>query len=369
MAFEEQTAALSTRDVACNACGAQLHFAPGTRLLKCTYCSSENEIAAADAEPPKILSHAYDDFVAAHHKPALREALVAQCSGCGATTSLPAGTTADACSFCASPLAVSGTSTSAILQPHYVLPFDIKAEDARARFRAWLKSLWFAPNDLMKCVQAEGTGGLKGVYLPYWSYDCDATTPYTGARGDHYYTSETYTEGGQTKTRQVRHTRWTAVSGTIEKPFADVLVCASPSLPQDWATTLEPWKLESLAHFDERYLSGFRSETYRTDAQSALTVAKEKMADAIRTAIRAEIGGDEQRIDSFQPAYANMSLKYLLLPVWTSAYKYRQKVYRFMVNASTGEVHGDRPWSWMKIALAVLLALALAALWFWLNQS
>ena len=34
------------------------------------------------------------------------------------------------------------------------------------------------------------------------------------------------------------------------------------------------------------------------------------------------------------------------------AYRYNQKSYQVLVNACTGEVQGERPWSWIKIGLA-----------------
>jgi hypothetical protein len=42
------------------------------------------------------------------------------------------------------------------------------------------------------------------------------------------------------------------------------------------------------------------------------------------------------------------------------AYRYHQKVYQVMINAATGEVQGERPYSWVKILLAVLAGLAAA---------
>lgn len=78
------------------------------------------------------------------------------------------------------------------------------------------------------------------------------------------------------------------------------------------------------------------------------------MDDQIRIAIRWHIGGDEQRIHSVSTQHSNISFKHILLPVWISAYKYKEKVYRFLVNARTGEVQGERPWSWVKITLAVI---------------
>jgi hypothetical protein len=78
------------------------------------------------------------------------------------------------------------------------------------------------------------------------------------------------------------------------------------------------------------------------------------MARVIERDIRADIGGDEQRITSADTRYAEETFKHLLLPIWTAAYKYNGKSYRFLVNGQTGEVQGERPYSVWKIAFAVI---------------
>ena len=49
----------------------------------------------------------------------------------------------------------------------------------------------------------------------------------------------------------------------------------------------------------------------------------------------------------------------IMLPVWISAYRYQNKQYRVMVNAQTGKVSGDRPYSKVKIAIAVVAGLSI----------
>ena len=81
------------------------------------------------------------------------------------------------------------------------------------------------------------------------------------------------------------------------------------------------------------------------------------MAPIIEGTIRSDIGGDEQRIHSAATRYSNITFKHILLPVWMSAYRYRDKIYRIVINARTGEVQGERPYSAWKIAGMVLLGL------------
>jgi hypothetical protein len=86
------------------------------------------------------------------------------------------------------------------------------------------------------------------------------------------------------------------------------------------------------------------------------------MEPTIEQSCRSDIGGDEQRIDDMRTRYHEVTFKHLLFPVWISAFRYRGKIYRLLVNARTGEVQGERPWSAAKIALAVLAVPAIIGL-------
>ena len=136
---------------------------------------------------------------------------------------------------------------------------------------------------------------------------------------------------------------------------------ASHSLPDTIARKLEPWDLQNLVPYQPGYLSGFKSETYQVGIESGFEEAKGLMDPAIHTTICRDIGGDEQRISSVSTSYSDISFKHILLPIWISTYQYKSKAYRFLVNARTGEVQGERPWSFIKIALAVLTAIAIIA--------
>ena len=135
--------------------------------------------------------------------------------------------------------------------------------------------------------------------------------------------------------------------------FDDVLVIASESLPEKYTKKLEPWDLESLVPYKDEYLSGFKAESYTVDLEKGFSSAKKVMDSEIRRSIKYQIGGDDQRIKTSKTQHSNITFKHILLPVWLSAYRYNDTVYRFMVNARTGEVQGERPWSWVKIGVTV----------------
>ena len=146
----------------------------------------------------------------------------------------------------------------------------------------------------------------------------------------------------------------------MQRRFDDILILASHTLPHELTSDLTPWLQEHLVPYQDEYLAGFRSEAYQLDLETGFREATSEMAQVIRRDVRHDIGGDSQRIHDIQTRYGNVSFKHILLPVWIASYRYGGKAYQFVVNGQTGEVQGERPYSWFKIAMAVLAALALA---------
>ncbi len=351
------TSAEAPRTFDCRSCGATLTFAPGTDRLECEYCGSMQEIGGASAAG-EVLEYDLADALRSAPRRAAKD-LVQNgtevcCQGCGARTVFEGQ--AGSCPYCDSPVVIDVQGgDEAVIAPESVLPFEVSAEEAHAAFRRWVAGLWFAPSDLVKRAAADR---IDGVYLPYWTFDAQATSRYRGERGDDYQESERYTDAhGHSRTRQVTRTRWSRAAGTVRVSFDDVLVCANEALPRDLVERLEPWDLQDLRPYDPSYLSGFTAERYAVDLPDAWRRGQERMVERIRVAVRADIGGDRQRIHDLDNDLAAVTFKLCLLPLWISSFRYGGEVYRFLVNARTGEVAGKRPWSVIKIVLAVLAGL------------
>jgi len=356
----------SQRQFPCSQCGANLVFAPGEDALKCPYCGTVNAIPKSKEA---VEEQDYQSVLAqlSAEQPTV-EVLTVKCNVCGAESTLSPNVTAAKCPFCGSGIVAMGASRR-LIKPQCLLPFHIAQADANGRFGRWIKGLWFAPGNLKRQAQA---AGLDGVYLPGWTYDCTALTRYSGQRGEHYWVSESYTttENGRsvTRTRQVQKTRWYAASGAVTDEFDDVLVMASSSLPRKQLDRLEPWDLEHLCPYEDEYLSGFVCQSYEINLAGGFEIAQQRMQPTIDHSICQDIGGDEQRILSKDTRYHHIRYKHLLLPVWISAYRYQNQTFRFLVNARTGEVQGERPISWVKVVLLVLMILAIVAMiWLWVG--
>lgn len=361
---EAAMSSVSAVSFPCRQCGADLAFEPGTQSLTCPYCGHEETVEASTRAIVEYeLSRGIDALAKARADEMQKGGVTVRCDGCGAVAVVER--LSRRCTFCDSPSVSPLQEDKPMVMPESLLPFKVEERVAQTNFLDWVKSRWFAPNDLAKRAKSLA---LRGVYLPYWTFDSQTETDYDGYRGDHYYVTESYTDAeGNHQTRTVQRTRWTPASGHISRFFDDVLVPASTSLEESLAQALGPWDLSAIEPFSAGYLSGFVAERYQVLLEDGFEQGKEVMSLAIESSVRMDIGGDVQRIRSQRTSHRATTFKHMLLPVWLSSYRYRDKVYQFAVNAQTGEVVGRRPYSWLKISAAVLAGLAFVALMFWLN--
>lgn len=343
--------------LSCPTCGAQVSYSPGTTLLRCPSCGSEQVITAAG----DIEEHSYAAWAQLPPKPvATIGSKVLRCQGCGAATE--SDMLADTCQFCGGSL-IAQEDPPGLVAPEAVVPFGIDKTAANSAFTQWVRSRRFAPNALKKVGATEK---ISGTYIPHWTFDARTATDYQGQRGEHYWETETYTVsdgrgGTTTQTRQVQRTRWYRASGHVERDFDDVVVPASSTLPAERLDKAGPWPLESAVAFEPRYLAGYSALRYDVDPDVGLAAARTQMEGAIRDDCRRDIGGDEQRVHRMDVRYASIMFKLVLLPLWIASYLYAGTTYQVVINANTGEVLGDRPISKLKVTLAVIAALVVIA--------
>ena len=349
----EESAPVFVKTFPCTGCGAKLSFAPGTSTLQCEYCGTTNAFREDDSRIEELDFNTY--LKALEGKQETIEEEHVKCEKCGAEQNLPSNLFASRCTFCGVAI-VSKSYANRRIKPKSLVPFQVDRRAAQDSFRRWVRKLWLAPNDLKRYAQSDA--GLTGVYLPFWTYDAWTSSDYRGERGDDFNRSESYTNSqGQTETRTVRETRWTSVSGQIDKFHNDVLVMASRSLPSDIVDATARWDLMKLVPYKPEYVSGFQAEAYQVGLKEGFPIARETIDDQIASAIRSDIGGDHQRIHQVNTRYSDIKFKHVLLPVWVSAYRYRDKPFRFIINGQTGEVSGQSPKSAWKIAFLVLAIL------------
>jgi Zn finger protein HypA/HybF involved in hydrogenase expression len=337
----------------CSNCGANVEFAPGTTVLKCPYCGAETPLAPTGRQ---IREHLYAEFAGLPRKPiAALAPHVFTCRGCGAVTQ--SDKLSDRCQFCDAPL-VADVGSGEQVTPEGVLPFGLDRPALREALRKWASSRWFAPNGLKKVTEAESS---HSTYLPHWTYDARTESRYQGQRGEHYWETETYTENGETKTRQVRRTAWYPAGGTVARDFDDIVVAGTTHVTPKHLDALEPWPLPEAQPYRPEYLAGHETLRYDVEPESGLGTAKSRMAPIIEKDCKQDIGGDEQRVQSVDTDYRDVTFKLMLLPVWIACYLHAGRTYNILVNGRTGEVAGERPYSVAKIVTAIVVALVVIA--------
>ncbi len=351
----------------CEQCGADLEFHIGSQQLKCPYCGHQHELTLDDEDEIQE-----QDFLKelerlkqlhGEQQESLSGVSEVRCDACNGTVLFEGALTSTHCPYCASPVQLDEIhETETRISPDGVLPFQVTRQQARQFLGKWVKSLWFAPNDFKR----EGIQGkFNGLYLPYWTFDSFTANAYRGQRGEEYRV----TIGTGKNRRTVTRVRWYPASGNFQRFFDDVLVPAATGLPVELIRKIEPWPLRDKAiPFTREALAGYLARTYELELDQGFEQAKARMAEAIRSDVRRRIGGDRQRIHKINTKHSAITYKYMLLPVWLLSYRYKNRVYHVMANAATGKIAGKRPYSWWKIAGAVLLvALLLLGGFFMLN--
>jgi hypothetical protein len=353
------------KEFPCESCGAPLAFNIGAQRLKCEHCGFEKAIEFAEGTRPvseNDLAAGLQAQATKRSTPQAADKQEVRCRGCGAIVVFEGSLTSSSCAYCDTPLQVKDAHTADHpIRVDGIATFQVEDRAAKQAVRNWVNGRWFAPGVWKK----RGVDGkFDGVYMPFFTFDAATFTRYSGERGDAYYVEV----GSGEQKRRERRVRWSHAAGAFQRFFDDVCIPALQSLPQSLLQGLEPWPTDQLMPFSDAALAGKRAHTYEKTLDVCFGLAKERIEDELRSDVRQRIGGDEQRVHSQDTQYSALTYKHVLLPVWILAYRYGDKPYRVVVNAVTGQVHGERPWSIPKIVAAVVFALIVVAIFASMNQ-
>ncbi len=346
-----ETIALSK--FACPSCGGEAVWNPAKQKLVCPFCGTESP---AKLDPGGgVVEH---DLVSALRgigddaRGWQAQKRQVKCQSCNAISVLDPKRQAQNCEFCGSAQLVPYTETKPAFRPESVLPFKLAESAARDAIRAWYGRLWLAPSALKKKAM---TDTVRGVYLPYWTFDARVDAAWTAEAGHYYYTTETYEEGGRTQTRQVQHVRWEPAAGRLQHFFDDDLVCASVGVHPELLRGIEPFPTVELKPYDAGYVAGWVVERYQIDLVAAAQRARDAMDAKVQALCAQQVPGDTFRNLSVRTDYSGQTFKHILAPVWLLSYTYGARAFQCAMNGVTGSIRGEYPKSPWKIALLVLV--------------
>jgi predicted RNA-binding Zn-ribbon protein involved in translation (DUF1610 family) len=306
--------------VRCKSCGSLLD----EEDLFCPNCGAEATSEKPAARPAADSSRiAKDNF---------------ECKGCGASMSYDAREKALRCPFCGSVDMVQKENRK-VLTPKYALPFVVTKDQAVASMRQWLGQGFWRPG---KLAAEAAIVGMTPVYVPYWVFSANTHTFWTadtnqtppGASGD-----------------------WYPLAGEHKGSYQSVLIGASAALSPGETHALCPFDLNRGVPSEQVDLENITVEEFSLARKYARPLAQDILNSLeSETCENAYVPGRGRNMH-VNVQVANMAGEPVLLPVWIMAYRFGDRVFRFLVNGQTGQATGQAPLSSAKIVAAILIAI------------
>lgn len=328
-----------------------MEFNAIAQALKCPNCGFEVGI---ENNPEDVKEHNLNIHAIRKIKVEEKTSTSMECEGCGAMVEVEATSTATTCPYCGSNYVLSKKQIESII-PDGVIPFKIDKNAVEVIFRDWIKRRWLAPNVLKTLYQKDK---VQGIYMPYWTFDADTSTSYTAMGGINY---EVEYEDSEGKKHTRIETKWYPTSGHIDYFFDDVLVRASNKLSKSLLGWIEPYNTKNVASYSPDYMSGYCSEIYTIDLQEAHNEAINKMGSDIYYMAERDVLRRYDRVSSIRlhTSYSDETYKHIFIPVYSTAYIYKNNHYNVLINGETGKIKGEYPKSPFKIAAIIIVILGI----------
>ncbi len=280
------------------------------------------------------------------------------CESCGAKLVVAATHRTARCPYCDSPSVVDRPVTPDRPDPVFAIGFSIDGNRARKNLRGYLNSHRWAPAALRQATVER----VEGIYLPAYLYSAIADSRYRALIGEDY--TEMEYDAKRKSMRRVTKTEYRELAGRHRCYVEDLFVTASEGIPNVELEGIEPFDLGGLRRYAPAVISGWISEEPSLSRDASFDLAREESRDAVLGRLRTFIPGDSHRQLQTATDLTDEAMDLVLLPVWVCAVRWRpdRPPIRLLVNGQTGEVAGDIPISWAKIAAVVGAALGVLGL-------
>jgi hypothetical protein len=359
--------ATAQKKFSCPACGGEAQWNPAKHAIVCPFCGTTSPAQVELASTGEEIVVEHDLVEALRAIPDDKRGWQAKktsvkCQSCQAISVFDPERVGQRCDFCGSSALVPYEEIKEAFRPETLLPMKVSENQVRDAIRQWYGNRWFAPNKLRRGAL---TDTVKGLYIPYWTFDAQAHAEWTAESGYYYYEQETYRDSdGETKTRQVQKVRWQPSSGNLDHFFNDELVPASRGVQPDMLRRIEPFPTEELVRYKPGFLAGWVVERYQIDLGAAAKSAQEEMDTELEHLCAAQVPGDTHRNLQVDADYSGQTFKHILVPIWLLSYNYGARNFQVVINGYTNAIAGKYPKSWIKILLAVLAVIATIAFFF-----
>lgn len=317
----------------CPCCGAALRFSGETQKLTCESCGNTYDVETLEeldrTGEESDLSWELQQGAEPAKKTADGKYI---CPSCGAQIEADENTVSTKCPYCDNVVVIKAAA-SGELKPEAIIPFQVEAKDAREKMEQFCKGKRLLPRSFRDKSYLKN---LKGYYVPYWLFDCDA---YADMSFD------------ATKTRVWSDSRYhyTEIShylvsrgGSIS--FYHVPVDGSTRMEDETTESIEPFHYKELVEFSPAYLAGYETDKYDVKSKDAEERAKQRLFCSTEEVIRSTVRGyGTVSVKHSQMSSKNGKATYVMLPVWLFETVYNKKKYQFAINGQTGKMVGELP--------------------------
>jgi predicted RNA-binding Zn-ribbon protein involved in translation (DUF1610 family) len=302
--------------IKCGTCGAVLD----EEDLFCPNCGTE--APSREGETPPAAHLTTHNFI---------------CRGCGASMSYDASAGTLHCPFCGS-TELEKQADAKEISPAGIVPFVVTQDQAIAAMRQWLGNGFWRPGDLS---QQAAVVKMTAVYVPYWVFEAQTHT---------FWTADT------NRTPPGARASWYPVTGNHEGNYKALLVGASGALAPAETAALCPFDLSTAVPPEKVDLTNSIYERFTVPRKYARPLASQGFEQLEAAACAQYVPGSSRNL-KINVRITDLTSQPMLVPVWIMAYRYQDRVFRFLANGQTGRVTGQAPMSWRKIAVAILIAL------------
>ncbi len=272
---------------------------------------------------------AIPDREPAHLGRAAREAKNFACRGCGATMNYDAEAQSLKCPFCGS-VDLVDQGTTGVLAPEFVIPFAIDRTQAEARLRNWMGSSFWHPDDLRHTASVTG---MTAAYVPYWIFNTNVSTHWTA---------------DSSETPHGARADWFPVSGNHESRYDDLWVPAGSGLAARELDSIGPYDASGGVPPDQVDLDHVTVEQFSVSRRYARPLAQGRLEALEAQAVAGLVLGRSRNVH-VNVLMEGAASRAALVPVFVLAYRYRDRVYRYVLNGQNGNATGSAPVSKAKI--------------------
>ena len=269
----------------------------------------------------------------------------ANCKQCGAELLYPSDQMSGICPYCGSAIVLSAEEMNCGIAPSGVIPFKTTKEEVEKNFYKWNKFALWSPEHFRK---GKVLGNLVGVYVPFWTFDADAVTTYSG-------------EFGRNVTRgDSEITKWSKGSGVVDNVINDTCVCASRRfVGNKKLNQVVLFKPDDIQKYTPDALVGFAAEKYTIDIDEAWEMARNATRKKLEYSAQKQECADFCRNVKLSTEYSNIKFRYFLFPVWLAACPYKGKTYYVVASGLDNRGLCDRPVSVWKMVILGAIVLSL----------